>query len=42
VVRGLETLVISRRQWKAKKTVHKMVLGSDVGLAETCSWLSVV
>jgi hypothetical protein len=27
---------ISRRLWKAKKTVHKMVMGSYVGLAETC------
>jgi hypothetical protein len=27
----------SRRLWKAKKGVHKMVLGSDIGLAETCS-----
>jgi len=28
---------VRRRQWKAKKTIHKMVLGSDVGLTETCS-----
>jgi hypothetical protein len=28
---------IGRRQWKEKRTVHKMVLGLDVGLAETCS-----
>jgi hypothetical protein len=27
----------SRRLWKAKKVVHKMVLGSDVGLVETFS-----
>jgi hypothetical protein len=27
----------SRRLWKAKKAVHKMVLVSDVGLVETCS-----
>jgi hypothetical protein len=27
----------SRRQWKAKKTIHKMVLGFDVGFTETCS-----
>jgi len=26
----------SRRLWKAKKAVHKMVLGLDVGLVETC------
>jgi hypothetical protein len=26
----------SRRQWRAKKHVHKMVLGADVGLPETC------
>jgi hypothetical protein len=28
---------LSRRQWRAKITVHKMILGSDVGLVEACS-----
>jgi hypothetical protein len=26
----------SRRQWKANKVVKRMVLGSDIGLKETC------
>jgi hypothetical protein len=35
--KGSEVPGYSRRLWKAKKAVHKMVLHSDVGLAETCS-----
>jgi hypothetical protein len=33
--KGARSTGSSRRLWRAKKSVHKMVLGSDVGLAET-------
>jgi hypothetical protein len=35
--KGSESTGYSRRLWRAKKSVHKMVLGSDVGLVETCT-----
>jgi hypothetical protein len=35
--KGFRSPGASRRLWRAKKMVHKMVLGADVGLVETCT-----
>jgi hypothetical protein len=34
--KGIATIRKGRRQWATKKTIRRMVLGSDIGLEDTC------